>query len=130
MSRKIKTLLATIFMSSMLLSVVGPVQHGYALFENATKDACEGATLGSKRDCTAGQDDKITNLIKAIVNILSTIIGIAAVIVIMLAGFRYITAGGDANSISAAKNTLIYAIVGLVVAALAQVIVRFVLNKV
>jgi hypothetical protein len=47
---------------------------------------------------------------------------------IMVAGFKYITAGGDAGSIGSAKNTLVYAIVGLLIAALAQALVHFVLN--
>jgi hypothetical protein len=49
---------------------------------------------------------------------------------IIIGGFRYITAGGDSNNVSAAKNTIIYAIIGLVIVAFAQIIVQFVLNKI
>jgi hypothetical protein len=48
---------------------------------------------------------------------------------IIIGGFRYITSGGDSGSVSSAKNTVLYAIVGLIIVALAQVIVRFVLSK-
>ena len=48
---------------------------------------------------------------------------------IMVGGFKYITSGGDSGNITGAKNTILYAVVGLVVVALAQIIVRFVLAR-
>jgi hypothetical protein len=48
---------------------------------------------------------------------------------IILGGFKYITSGGDTGNVTGAKNTILYAIVGLVIVALAQIIVRFVLDK-
>jgi hypothetical protein len=48
---------------------------------------------------------------------------------IIYGGFRYITSGGDSNGVTAAKNTILYAIIGLIIVALAQIIVNFVLNK-
>lgn len=74
-------------------------------------------------------EDSLNNLITNIVNILSVIVGIVAVIMIILGGFKYITSGGDSGNITSAKNTIVYAIVGLIIVALAQVIVRFVLAK-
>jgi len=65
-----------------------------------------------------------------IVNILSIVVGVVAVIMIIYGGFRYITSGGESGSVSGAKNTLIYAIVGLVIVALAQFIVHFVLDNI
>jgi hypothetical protein len=49
---------------------------------------------------------------------------------IIVGGLKYITSGGDSGNVSGAKNTILYAIVGLVVVALAQIIVRFVLTRV
>ena len=77
---------------------------------------------------TAGGTNGIYNLAKKIVNVFSVIVGIIAVIMIIYGGFKYITSGGDSGNVSGAKNTLIYAIVGLIIVALAQFIVRFVLN--
>jgi ABC-type Fe3+ transport system permease subunit len=54
---------------------------------------------------------------------------ILAVIMIIYAGFRYVTSGGSDEGVKAAKNTILYAIVGLVIVALAQLIVHFVINK-
>lgn len=78
-------------------------------------------------DCAtgAGVQKTITN----VVNLFSLIVGIVAVIMIIVAGLMFITAGGDSGKVANARNTILYAAVGLVVVALAQTIVRFVLNK-
>jgi hypothetical protein len=44
-------------------------------------------------------------------------------------GFKYITSSGDSGNVTAAKNTIMYALIGLIIVALAQIIVRFVLAK-
>ena len=80
---------------------------------------------GTKQSPAKTINDTITNVI----NLISMAVGIAAVIMIMVGGFRYITSGGDQEGIKSAKNTIMYALIGLIVVALAQVIVRFVLNK-
>lgn len=80
---------------------------------------------------TNGQGDtKINSLLQQIINIFSVIVGVVAVIMIIYAGFRYITSGGDSSKVGNAKNTILYALIGLVIVALSQVIVRFVLSKV
>ncbi len=53
-----------------------------------------------------------------------------AVIMIIVGGLRYITSGGSDTSVTSAKNTILYAIIGLIIVALAQIMVRFVLSKV
>ena len=77
-----------------------------------------------------GGSGGILEIARKAVNLLSIIVGVVAVIMIVFGGFKYITSGGDSNNVSSAKNTLIYDIVGLVIVALAQVIVRFVLSNV
>ncbi len=72
----------------------------------------------------------VNSIIKTTINIFSFVVGVVAVIMIIFGGFRYITSGGDSGNISSAKNTIIYAIIGLVVVAFAQIIVQFVLTKV
>ncbi len=65
-------------------------------------------------------------------NILNTayfFAGVVAVFVIMYAGMRYILARGKEENITKAKNTILYAISGLIVIILAAVITNFVLGK-
>lgn len=88
--------------------------------------------LGSKTNCKAdlsGGTGRINKIITQAINIFSIIVGIVAVIMIIVGGFKYITSGGDSGNISSAKNTIIYAVIGLVVVALAQFLVQFVLDK-
>lgn len=81
-------------------------------------------------DCKADDGNTtINNIIKQVVNIFSLVVGIVAVIMIIVGGLKYITSGGDSSSVSSAKNTILYAIIGLVIVALAQFIVRFVFAR-
>jgi hypothetical protein len=96
---------------------------------------CGGVDLNASPDtkCAtnvdkAGASDANT-LIKNIINIFSLVVGIVAVLMIIVGGFRYITSGGNDGNVGTAKNTILYAVIGLVIVALAQIIVRFVLNK-
>lgn len=91
-------------------------------------------TTGSGTGCTAGNNgtgtQKIQDIVTLVVNIFSIVVGIVAVIMIVVGGFKYITSGGDSGNITSAKNTIVYAVIGLVIVALAQFIVKFVLDKV
>jgi cytochrome bd-type quinol oxidase subunit 2 len=84
---------------------------------------------GCDSNVTTGSSN-LNGVITDIVNIFSVIVGIVSVIMIIYGGFRYVTSGGDSGNVSSAKNTIIYAVIGLVVVALAQFIVQFVLDKV
>ena len=102
-----------------------------------TKDIQLGLCAGSNLDFTGkcviykpSASDYLTSVTRDIINILSIIVGVVAVIMIIVGGFRYITSGGSDTSVTGAKNTILYAIIGLVIVALAQVIVHFVLRNV
>lgn len=88
------------------------------------------AATGDGGNCGTGGTVQggISAFARTATNILSIIVGAAAVIMLIYAGFRYIASGGESGSVSSAKNALIYAIVGLVIVALAQVIVHWVFN--
>lgn len=78
---------------------------------------------------TTPTDNPVTKTLKSIMGMLSYVIGIASVVMVIIGAFKYILSHGDANSISSAKNTIAFALVGLVIAIMAQAIVKFVLNK-
>lgn len=69
----------------------------------------------------------VNNLLSTVVSILSYIVGIAAIIAMLSGGLKYITSGGDANKVGNAKSTILYALIGIAIAALAQLLVHFVL---
>ena len=72
--------------------------------------------------------DGSTGIFQRVVNILLYIIGAVAVIMIVFGGIRYVISGGDSAQVTAAKNTILYAVVGLVVALLAYAIINFVIG--
>lgn len=77
-----------------------------------------------------GAPDNVTEddgLIKKVVNLLLWAIGIISVIMIIIGGIRYAISNGDSNQVTAAKNTIMYAVIGLVIAIFAYAIVNFVL---
>lgn len=94
-------------------------------------EACKGLIEidRSVRCDNAATKDGAFGLVADVINILSIVVGAAAVIVIIIGGIRYVVSGGDSAGVQGAKNTILYAIVGLVVALFAQVIVRFVLDN-
>jgi len=93
----------------------------------AKDDVCSGVTLAGGT-CN-GDESQFQPIIKTIIQVLSIIAGVAAVIMIIVGGLRYITSGGDSSKVAGAKTAIIYAIVGLVIVALAQFIIAFVLGK-
>ncbi len=114
----------------MCLFIITP--HIALAASGASKDAlCGGAGLvGGGTGCTAPPgSSSVDSVIKKSINIFSAVIGIIAVVMVMVGGLKYITSQGDAAATATAKNTILYAAVGLVVVALAQVIVRFVLSR-
>ena len=65
-----------------------------------------------------------------VVDVLVWAVGIAAVLFIIFGGIKYATSGGDEKKVASAKNTILYAVIGLIVALLANVIIRVVLNAI
>lgn len=107
-----------------------PATASAQVFDAAKQSACQGAQFKGSGDCSGlDAESRVNSIMRLAINLLSVIAGFAAVIMIILAGFKYITSEGDAGNISSAKTALLYAIIGIVVVALAQFIVRFVLAK-
>lgn len=101
------------------------------LLADAKDDVCTGVEFtGGSCDPPGRGQPTVQNTIRTVINILSFVVGVVAVIMVIVGGFKYITSGGDSNSVNSAKNTILYALVGLIIVALSQVIVRFVLNEV
>jgi hypothetical protein len=94
----------------------------------ATSSACGALKeLGSTADCSNG-GVTIKGVLKTITNIISLIAGGIVVIMILLSGIKFMTSGGDPSKVSSAKNSLIYALIGLAVVALTQAIIHFTLH--
>lgn len=73
-------------------------------------------------------DIEVEGLFKQVTNTLLYIIGGVSVIMIVFGGFRYVISNGDSNQVTSAKNTILYAVIGLIVALVAYALVNFVLT--
>ena len=101
--------------SSRLLASATSVQEG----ANAARaDGMPTELIGDN-----GGFSRITNTVLLIV-------GLISVIMLVYGGLRYILSGGDSKKVTDAKNTILYAIIGLIISMLAYAIVHFVLNSV
>ena len=130
MNRIKRILLTTAAALGLVMPLAAPAMVSAADTNVSGNLNCGAALDFDGSDCdnsTAGTD--VDNLVTSVINIISLVVGVVAVIMIIIGGLRYITSGGESGSVTGAKNTIMYAIVGLIVVALAQVIVRFVVNK-
>jgi hypothetical protein len=106
--------------------VVLPASNVMAI--NVIKDQCTTVNPSSTI-CQAATKDDSTKMTRAIINVMLQVLGILAVIMIIVGGIRYTISNGDASRVKAAKDTITYAVVGLIVALLSYAIVNFVIGK-
>lgn len=105
-----------------------PVPAGAIDVYQGCSDA-QSVTGSSDSIVCKGKTDQASSFVKKLVNVLLYILGAISVVVIIIAGILYTTSTGDAGRIKKAKDALTYAIVGLIVAALAYAIVNFVVGS-
>ena len=77
----------------------------------------------------ASNGKKLEGNIKLVVNVLLFLLGAIAVLMIIIGGIRYVLSNGESSQVTAAKNTIMYAVIGLIVALLAYAIVNFVVDQ-
>jgi hypothetical protein cdiviTM7_00627 len=96
---------------------------------SASAQISEGINTATTSEMKGKSIDGDKGLIKTVVNVLLWAVGILSVIMIIFSGFRYITSAGDASKTKSAQSTLIYSVVGLIVAIMAYAIVNMVTNR-
>lgn len=116
----IKVLLLSALLGMGLVAAVAQPVGAINLF-----DDCAGNEICDE----ANDDTAASSLVQTLISTLLYIIGIICVIVIIVGGIKYTTSNGDSNQITSAKNTILYAVIGLVVAMLAFAIVNFVVAQ-
>lgn len=131
MSKIIKTLILVLTLTISLFAFSGISYAANPTTPTTTpkSQACNGLSQLGGVNCSSTSGKAVVgNISQTVVNVLSVIVGIISVIMIIFAGFRYVIAGGDSNAINTARNTLIYAIIGLAIAVIAHFIAADVLN--
>jgi hypothetical protein len=120
--------------SAFAVSPVSPVVNNMAASSSANQactainDAFGGSNCDSSNPDKAKSD--LGQIISKIIDILSWVVGAISVLMLVIGGFRYIVSGGDSNSTAGAKNTILYALIGLAIVIFAQAIVIFVISNI
>lgn len=110
---------------------LAPAYSAYAEDLSLT-DGANSAKGNDQAPCLFGNEGTAcegqTPLFKTITNVLLFIIGAVSVIMLVIGGIRYTVSAGDSSAVTAAKNTILYAIIGIIVAILAYAVVNFVIG--
>ena len=129
MSNKLKSILiSTLMVAVMVFGVSIIYQTGNTEIAGAINSEITSGMNATSAGTSTPTDANV--VIKNVTNIMFFIIGAVSVIMLIYGGIRYTTSGGNTNSVTAAKNTVIYSIVGLVISILACAIVNFVVTNI
>jgi len=105
----------------------------FALTMMATKAFAQSGTVGSGVGSVTPpgtSSNTLQQYITIVINVLLGLIGVVAVIMLIIGGFRYVLSQGDEKATKGAKDTILFAIIGIVVAILAFAIVNFVIGAI
>ncbi len=124
--KKFATLITTFAIAVLGSVAVLPfaVQPAHATTTDEMTKGYQAAGGGSQTSSTAS----LSGLIKTVIDVLLYVLGAVAVIMIVIGGIKYTTSNGDQAQVTSAKNTIMYAVIGLIVAIMAYAIVNFVIN--
>lgn len=120
--------------TKLFFSVKQTIAAGFGL-SLATSSSIGGQVYAQANKVKDGVDSLVSDnqevvsassAIENLINAFLFIVGGLAVVMVIYGGFKYITSGGDAQAVASAKNTIIYAVIGIAVAVLAYAITKFV----
>ena len=114
--------------SKMLATGMSAVTLGFLYSKSVLAGSYENITAGLDKTQDAAGGLEMNGVIKTIITTMLFVVGILAVIMIIYGGIRYVTAHGDKTQVASAKDTVVYAVVGLVVAIVAYALVDWVVN--
>ncbi len=137
MKRKIQTIFVSLVAAvGITLSLLALPAGAVGIFGGCPGGQAPTASAGNsdaqtsaKTLCGATVKDNVQDIVKDVINTILVVLGMVAVIMIVIGGIRYTTSNGDSSSVKAAKDTILYAVVGLIVAILSYAIVNFVLGR-
>lgn len=125
----IRLLVITSFLFAVLATTVMPV-HAYDAYKGLCNDPTARNSTVCKEKTTQNPLTGDDGVLIKIANIVAYFAGAIAVIMIIVAGIRFITANGDSGNISSARNTIIAALIGLAIIILARTIINYVVIRV
>lgn len=125
-----KTKYALLFLAAVaaVFMFLATFSHQAVFAQDEANTACGGIEAAGG-NCDGGEDE-LNNVIQSVIEILLFVVGVAAVISLIIGGIKYIVSGGDQQAVASAKNTIIYSIVGVILAVVAYTLVKFVFDEI
>jgi hypothetical protein len=114
--------------SAAILASTALAQVVYAA-PDTLKEGVAGSKPTGASSCLFTGPGCETSIFNSVANVLIFIVGAVSVIMLIVGGLRYVLSSGEASAVKGAKDTILYAIIGIVVAALAFAAVNFVVGK-
>ena len=133
--KKLKAILVSLPVTSLvfggvlLATVATTVLQSQSVFAQSVGEGISGGANTAKGN---NQPDKLEGqegIFKKVTDVLLFLAGAVAVIVLIIGGIRYVISSGDSGQVQSAKNTILYAVIGLIVVIMAYAIVNFVINQ-
>jgi hypothetical protein len=133
MKKNIKQILSALLLVPAFVVGVGVLAPApaHAVFDKGLSDgakSAQGKDQQGDAESLFGEGGQ-GGIFKTITNVMLFLIGAISVIMLIIGGIRYVVSGGDSTAVQNAKNTILYAIVGVIVAILAYAVVNFVISS-
>jgi len=129
-TEKVKTVIMGLAAVATLgtATLIAPAVSAATEYEDVKPGTAQTHTTSTDATTVRGTD--LMSTLQTIINVVLGIIGFVAVAMIIVGGVQYTTSAGDATKVTKAKNTILYGVVGLVIALLAFAIVNFILTNI
>lgn len=112
-----------------LCSVLVPATAVFAT--TAANEVCAGVSTGSSAsNCSSTSGPSVSAIFATVIDVFSAVVGVVAIIMIIYGGLQMTIGGDDPGKVKTGRTIIMYALVGLLVVAFAQVFVQFVLHRV
>lgn len=133
--KKLKAILVSLPVTSLvfggvlLATVATTILQSQSVFAQGVGGGISGGASTAKGNNQPDNLEGQEGIFKKVTDVLLFLAGAVAVIVLIIGGIRYVISSGDSGQVQSAKNTILYAVVGLVVVIMAYAIVNFVINQ-
>lgn len=111
---------------SLVVATPAAASNASALCEGSGGKWNADTKLPNGGSCSSADNRSVAGTIQQVTDVLVFLVGAVSVIMIIVGGFRYTASAGDQSALTGAKNTILYSLVGIVVALMAYAIVRFI----
>lgn len=122
-------------MASLVPSFARAEDTSTGVGANCADPTATSNPLGAGADCSKSSSNSSSlfgaqGTFHTIANVLIYIVGAVSVIMLIIGGLRYVISQGNKENVTQAKDTILYAVIGIIVAILAYAIVNFVISSI